>query len=111
MDLVAALAEAQAEVYVLKTVTKGGVEPPCPLERFTPDENRGRAHHLKAAGLVHGRVVRGEPGVEVTRVEVLADSNAGVLDRVVREEQLATDDGRIRVALGVAYEGVQPASL
>src|SRR5918992_1427504 len=109
MDLVAPLAEPQTEVYVLKAVTEGGIESPYPPERFSTDENRGRAHHLEAAGFAHGRVVRRKVSVEMTRVEVLADGNAGVLDRVVREEQLATDDGRVGVALGVVYEGVQPA--
>jgi hypothetical protein len=45
------------------------------------------------------------------RVEVLADHDAGVLDHVVRKEQLATDHRCVGMTLGVAHECVQPSSV
>jgi hypothetical protein len=86
MDLVAALAEAQTQVHVLEAVEESGVEALSLLKRLPPEEHRGRRHDLKVAGLVYGRMVRREAGVEMPGVEVLADHDAGVLDRAVRVE-------------------------
>ena len=92
--LVAVLAEPQAEVRVLEAVAEPGVEAAGALERVAADEHAGGGHGLEAArDLLTAGWSAGKAGVDVARVAVLADDDARVLDGVVREQQLAADDG------------------
>src|SRR5262249_32800340 len=109
--LVAALAQAQAEVNVLVAVAERGVEAAGLLERPAAEQRAATRDDLEAARLVDRRVAGGEAGVEVPREAVLADDDAGVLDGVVGKEQLGADDGRGGVSRRVAGQSVQPAVL
>src|SRR5262249_20977991 len=52
-----------------------------------------------------------EASIQVPRVPILADHDAGMLNCIVWEEQLAGDDSSGRGTGGIAYERLQPAGL
>ncbi|MND06421.1 hypothetical protein D3C83_277800 [compost metagenome] len=43
-------------------------------------------------GLIYQPMVGGKAGIKVSRRAVLADRNAGVLNRLIRKQKLASDD-------------------
>jgi hypothetical protein len=49
--------------------------------------------------------------VDVARIAVLANHDAGVLNRVVWVNQFGADYRCLRVSIGVAHEGLEPAGL
>ena len=109
VDLVAHLADLQAEVDVFEPVQERGVEAPGPFEDLTTDQEAPARDHLHPPRLVHRGMVAGEADVDVSRLAVLVDRDPGVLDRPVRIEQLAADDPDLLGPRGIPREGVEPA--
>ncbi len=54
-------------------------------------------------------MVGGEPGINVVRAGVEADGDSGMLNRVVREEELGPDHRRGWVLDGIVHERREPA--
>ena len=87
-------------------VHEGQVKSPFVQEHPARDENTGPGDGLEATRLIDSGMILWEAPVNVSRDSVLTDNDAGVLNRVVRIKQLAADDSGVRVAVGVADQGL-----
>ena len=92
VHLIAKLPSSQTEVDVLKAVAKLLVQPAELVPHRAAHEHHCAGHCLQAAGTARGRVIAGQPGVEMAQEAVGPDHDAGMLDRAGR----ATAAGRRR---------------
>src|SRR5207249_11089032 len=111
VNLATLLPSPEAEVDVLIAVHDGLVETAHCLERLSPNENAGRRDHLKRARLADCRVVSREARIDMPRDLLLGDDDSNMLNRVVRIEQLAAHDRRVRRSGGVVDQRIEPSGL
>jgi hypothetical protein len=109
VDLVTSLAGTQAVVDVFPAILKSHIEPAKVLPRATAKKRTRRRNHLEATGDERGRMVGGEPGIDMVRAGVEADGDSRMLNRVVRKEELGPDDGRGWELDGIVHERKEPA--
>jgi hypothetical protein len=111
VHLVSPLAQAQAEIRILEAVAKGAVEASRLLENRTSNQRARRGDGLEAPGPIYCRMAGREASIDVAGPSVSAHDHTGVLDRVVRKQELGADDGRRGIAPGVVKQGIKPAVL
>src|SRR5205807_2512443 len=89
VGLVAVVAEAETEVDVFTTVDELRVEPSDFVEQLPTNEQAGAGHGRVGARDVDGGVVGREARVDMPWQPVLANHDAGMLDGVIGEQELA----------------------
>src|SRR5947208_1772073 len=92
MDLMAALAQTQAKIDVLKAVTVRRVEASHRSKGVCPNQSTGAGDGLEASRLVDGRMTGGKTAIHVAGESIVAEDNARVLHRLVGIEQLGAND-------------------
>ena len=94
VDLMTSLTRAQAVVNVFPAVLKCRVESTKVLPGSTAKKRASRGDDLKAARDRRGWMVSGEPGINVVRERIKADGDSGMLNGVIREEELRPNHRR-----------------
>src|SRR5215468_3577648 len=97
MDLLSQLSQPQAEVHILKTIAKCGVESSQLFKNTSTHQHARGRHALEPAGFVARGMIRRKSGVDMARIAVLANHHARMLDRLIRVQQLAPHNGRTRM--------------
>jgi hypothetical protein len=109
VNLVTGFARAQAVIDILPPIPIRRIESTQFLPRASSKEGAGGRHYLKSPGYGRCGMVAGKPSVKVVGEGVEANDNAGMLNRVVREEELGPDYGGRRVPDGIIHERREPA--
>src|SRR5215210_5296339 len=108
VDLMADLTGPQAVVNVFPAILKSHIESIELLPRSSPKKRASRGDYLEAAGQRCGRMIRGEPGIDVVRERIEANGDASMLNGVIRKEEFRPNHRRGRVLVGVIYECREP---
>src|SRR5258708_9693216 len=111
VDLAYQLAQAKAQIHILIPVAKLGIEAISPLEIHAADQETGARYDLDPSRPVHCRVVGRKARIQVAWGPILANRYAGVLDRVVWEQQFATGNRGFRMHVRISHQGFQPFRL
>src|SRR5260221_9822839 len=109
VNLASVRAQAKAEVDVLVSVPKRGVEPSGPLEVGSPHQHAGAGDGLETSWLIDCGMVFREARVNVSRRLIRADDDACVLDRLVWIQELGPPHRSLRMGLGILLKPVEPS--
>src|SRR5215217_3070104 len=108
VDLMAGLTGPQAVVNVFPAILKSHIESIELLPWSSPIKRASRGDHLEAAGQHCGRMIRGEPGIDVVRERVETNGDTSVLNGVIRKEELRPNHRCGGVLEGVVHKCREP---
>jgi hypothetical protein len=111
VNLTSCFAKPKTKIHILEAVAKCRVESADLRPRLSAHQHAGSGHKLEAPRFVHRGMVSGESCINVTRITVLANHHARVLDSAVRVQQLAAEHRCLWVSVSVTFKGFEPARL
>src|SRR6516164_2154541 len=101
MNFVSFGAKPQAEIHVFEAIPELVIESTSLSKNTASHQHTRGRYNLEPPRFVHSRMAGGESGINMSRVSVLADYNAGMLDRIGGVKQFAAHNRSTRMVVCV----------